>query len=68
MKLTPRQQQIFDALDEEPRNPYEVANRAKIRTVSPYETASTFCRQLVKLGLAERCGTHMHPAWRRKSP
>lgn len=64
-RLTPRQEQVLKALDDELRSPDDIARRAGITTVSPRETASTFCRQLVKLGRAERGGEPMFPRWRR---
>ena len=56
MKLTPRQKQVLDALDSDFNGPHAIARKANITTVSPSETASVFCRQLVKLGLAEQGG------------
>lgn len=66
-KLTPRQQQVYDVLDDEWQNPSEIARRANIRTTSPRETASTHLIALVKLGLAERNAIREMPMWRRIS-
>lgn len=67
-RLTPRQQTVLDALTDEMSTPDQIARRARITTVSPRETASNFCRQLVKLGLAEKGGSAMFPVWRRAKP
>lgn len=63
--LTPMQQRVFDVLTDVSVSPYVIADRAKIRTISPKETASKYCIQLVKIGLAERTGSAMYPSWRR---
>lgn len=65
MKLTSRQKQVLDALTNEFESGYTIARLAVIATASPKETASRFCIQLVKLGLAEKGGTPMFPKWRR---
>lgn len=64
--LTPRQHQVLVALADEFERPSVIAHRAGIHTVSPAETASKFCIQLVKLGLAEKGGSPMFPRWRRR--
>lgn len=65
MKLTPREQQVYDALMDYVESPGVIARRAKIHTISPSETASKYCNSLSKKGLAIRGGTPMHPKWRR---
>lgn len=64
--MTPRQKQVLDALTENFEHPDRIASRARITTASPRETASKYCIQLVKLGLAEKGGSAMFPRWRRK--
>ena len=65
--LTPRQAQILSVLTEDFESPDTIARRAMIFTSSPRETAANFCRQLVKLELAEKGGTSMFPRWRKLS-
>jgi len=65
MKMTPMQQRVFNALQDEFDVPFAIAHRAKITTISPTETAAKICRQLTKMGLAEECGSRMYPTWRR---
>lgn len=64
--LTPRQQQVFNVLTDEFEWPGTIARRADISTSSPAETASKYCIQLVKLGLAEKGGKPMFPMWRKR--
>lgn len=66
MKLTKMQQAVYSALDVVPAWPGQIAQRAGIRTISPSETAAKFCRHLVKMGLAKRTGSSMHPKWHRE--
>lgn len=63
--LTRGQRQVYEALSDVFERPETIAIRAGIATSSPRETASTFCRQLVNIGLAEKGGTPMSPMWRR---
>jgi hypothetical protein len=61
--LTPREKQVLDALTDTFDHPDAIAQRAGISTISPRETASTFCRKLVKRGLAVKGGTAI---WRKR--
>lgn len=63
--LTERQQQVLSALTDAFEGPRIIANRAKITTSSPGETAAKFCIQLVALGLAEKGGSPQFPKWRK---
>lgn len=65
LKLTARQYQVFNALEDKFASSALIANRAGIHTISKSETAAKFCIQLVKLGLAEKGGTRAFPTWRR---
>jgi hypothetical protein len=65
IRLTPREQQVYDALDVVFDRPDVIARRVGITTRSPRETASKFCIRLVRLGLAERAGQKQFPQWRR---
>ena len=64
--LTPMERRVFDVLDGEFERPHVIAQRAKITTISPSETASKFCISLVRKGLAEKGGTSTFPRWRKK--
>ena len=64
--MTPMENRIYVALTSEPSFPGQIADRAGLRNyASPRETAATFCRRLVKKGLAVRTGPAMHPRWHR---
>lgn len=64
VKLTQRQQQVYDVLTEtNGLNASQIARAADITTGWPAETAAKYAIQLSKLGLADRGGTRMHPLW-----
>jgi hypothetical protein len=63
--LTYRQGQMWGVLDAQWRSAGELATLARVRTRSPRETASKYCDQLVRFGLAEKGGSRMFPEWRR---
>lgn len=65
ISLTPREKQVYNALTDVAESPGVIASRADIRTISPRETAATFCRKLTRRGLAIKGGTPMCPKWRR---
>lgn len=67
-KLSEREREIYAVLDDKFERPHRIAVKAKIRTTSPAETASTYCIRLVKKGLAEKGGSPMFPEWRRAQP
>lgn len=63
--LTHRQSQHLNALDAAWRSASEIACRTGLTGFSsPRETASKYCDQLVRLGLAEKGGTRRFPTWR----
>lgn len=64
--LTHRQNQHLISLDADWRNATDIARRVGLKGFSsPRETASKYCDQLVKLGLAEKGGERRLPVWRR---
>lgn len=65
IKLTTREQQVYDALTNKPQCASQIARAAFVSTSSPSETAASFCIKLVAKGLAEKCGTRRFPSWRR---
>jgi len=68
VKLSEREQQVFDVLTWEPMRAGQIASAAGFKTISPRETAAKYAIQLVAKGLATRHGTRSFPRWALSTP
>ena len=64
VKLTPLQKVIYEALTDRPESPGKIVLRSK-KPLLKFASASRYCNQLAKLGMAIRHTDGQHVRWRK---